>query len=60
MDGCVLVKFLQLHLGHLAVAFIQSGVGGVSICQRKEEQNIAVGTVKMLIETSAEHLQLIG
>ena len=30
------------------------------ICQKKEKQYIAFGTVKIFIEPSAKHLQLLG
>ena len=44
-----------LHLGHLADALFQSDL----YLKKIEKQYIAVGIVKMFIDRSAEHLQLL-
>ena len=52
---------LHLHFGHLADAFNQSDLHLVHLSEEKETTiYIAVGTVKMFIETSAKHLELQG
>ena len=48
-------KHLHLQLGPLALICTFK-----YYCQKTEKQNIAVGTVKIFIETSAKHLQYVG
>ena len=48
----------HVYLGHSAGAIIQSDK---YICQKTEKQQyINLGTVKIIIETSAKHLQWLG
>ena len=54
------ILHLHLHLGHLADGFIQSDKKTTTIHHKREKQFIAVGTVKMFIELSAKHLQVLG
>ena len=54
--GFLLVTLFPLHLGHFAVAFIQSEFQGGHLSEESEITiYIAVGTVRMVIELSAKH-----
>ena len=51
-------SYTHLYFGRLADSFNQSD--NKYIFQKKEKQYIAVGTVRMFIEPSAKHYQLLG
>ena len=51
---------LNVVTGHAYYIYIYKATYNKYICQIKEKQYIPVGTVKIFIETSAKHLQLLG
>ena len=60
MQPFALQVHLRLHLGHLAAAFIFKATYNQFICQKREKLYIAVCTVRMFIEPSAKHQQLLS
>ena len=56
---CCFWSFLTFFtFGHLA--FLSKATYNKYVCQKKENNNISVGTVRMFIEPRAKDLQLLG